>query len=129
MDDTQLTPESNSKWVSSFLFGAKYLLVIGASGGSNFLSPRESLCPVCFCCPFPLDNVQPLWPLQGVVWDRREGLEVPSGLWGQFPVFQARGHCGLGGGFRVFREAVMHPTLLLNQWEVAGEEGGMFLPS
>lgn len=35
----------------------------------------------------------------------------------------------LGMGLRVFREAITNPILLLNQWEVAGGEGDVFLPS
>lgn len=35
----------------------------------------------------------------------------------------------LGMGLKVFREAITNPILLLNQWEVAGGEGDVFLPS
>lgn len=48
---------------------------------------------------------------------------------GEFLFFQARGHCRLGDGFRVSWDAITNLILLLNQWEVAGEEGDVFLPS
>lgn len=59
------------------------------------------MCLVYCCCPFSLDHLQPLWPLQVVNKGRREGLEIPSWLQGEFPLFQARHPfslgCGIGG--------------------------------
>ena len=43
-------------------------------------------------------DLQSLWPLQGVVKGRREGLGIPFWLQGEFPLFQARGHFSLGNG-------------------------------
>ena len=90
------------------------------------------MCLVYCCCPFPLDHLQPLWPLQVVNKGRREGLEIPSWLQGEFPLFQARHPfslgCGIGGilGSKI-RSHLAAQSVGSGKWE--GAEGDVFLPS
>lgn len=81
------------------------------------------MCLVYVCCPFPLDHLQPLWPLQVMNKGRREELEIPSWLPGEFPLFQARHPFSLVCGI----EGILggkNRSHLAAQWE--GGEGDVF---